>query len=215
MSPMNSPPAWVPYVSLGLAGLSLLVAAISATYASRTFNRAGVRVRVSSTWFSAGEDAVRVHVRVTNRGLAPVGLRGIRVGLHIAPLLIPLGHVPTGDTRYGPALPYRLEGSDTQEWMFDTRSIFDRTTAREAARAYVRATQGNTLKLALRPQTLRFAGRFMFLPLRAIRTFMGLQLAVELGNGVEARSRASIRTVLHLRKEILLTFIKIRNEAVS
>jgi hypothetical protein len=140
---MGSAPAWVAYLSLGIAAASMVAACLSTTVAvfaartaRRTYDRAGVKVQVSYSWQAIEVDDLHLQVEIVNSGLAEVTVQEIRVVAYFSPLaieddfpgfpeLLPLGSLPRGNKSSGPTLPHRLRGADTKEWSFNALPLID------------------------------------------------------------------------------------------
>src|SRR4051794_14101489 len=169
---MSGAPAWVPYTSVGIAALSLLMSAIALAYTQRTFRRAGVSVEVWASWERLANRDLRLNVMVTSLGLSEVTIQSIGVAVR-APSMSStfiIARLPNASPTYGPELPYRLRDGHTESWWFRLSPIVDLQAMQRRFR------RGRALE---RHINIRYTGLAISLALSPLYYFMGLpRLAV-------------------------------------
>lgn len=198
MASMNTAPAWVTYASLGVAALSLIVSAISATLALRNYRRGGVNVRLSCTWQITLEDGLYCEARVTNSGLSSVTVQEFHVVLLTSYLRHRLLDVYGKALLSGPELPSRLEGSHTEKWKFDIPYVDDRDKVKRLFRRPDEPVK-TIRNRALEPWKATWAYlRMRIAPMRFFTKSIGVQTIVVLGNGIELSTRPDFRAFAFL-----------------
>ncbi len=112
-------PAWLSYASPAVAALAFLLALA-------TYRRAGpqvtARIQVSSGTAEDGFGSdLLITLRLANKGLAPVDIEALYIGLSAFSAAIRIGEIMNIDMVNGEQLPYRLEGTSVRTWVWSYR----------------------------------------------------------------------------------------------
>jgi hypothetical protein len=206
---MQGAPAWVTYVT---AGIALAAFAVSI----QTYRRAGARIKVHMTlprdWNSA--TAPDVTITITNGGLAPISIQKFRMGLQLGGSVLHVADLTNNDLYAGQNLPYRLDGQDAKEWVFSLEEALIRETKSARAlpkkpdrlRGKIRAVLNFLIRPEMRNQ-FSLLRRLSLTPLALIPIgtigLFGIVFWVDLGNGVQKPTTPSLRLAYWVYREIL------------
>jgi hypothetical protein len=167
---VSQAPAWLSYAAPIVAAVALFVSV-------GTYRRAGPRIRakltVSPLSVQAGvTDDFMLALTVTNKGLAPVDLKGFYLGISMLFLNGRIWEYTNEDIYEGENLIYRLEGGSTRSW----------TLSSDEPR--VRGSQMNRQN---KTRTKITRGKLIHLP-----RLLSFVVTIDLGNGVQVNAPLSI-----------------------
>jgi hypothetical protein len=184
-------PGWVTYAALAVAAASLLVSGISLTFAARTYRRAGARVLPTFSWRSESDDVI-LEVAVINSGLAAIGVDRLRVAVGYMMVIRPIADLAEDDAYSGPRIPHRLDGNQTERWVFSLKEAASRPSDNE----YFWNLIKRAAKLYFRTLSWSWIPFYSIVHFIAMRP--GLVLVAELSNGIEVYSGPRSRALLHV-----------------
>jgi hypothetical protein len=156
-------PGWVTYAALAVAAASLLVSGISLTFAA-----------------------------VINSGLAAIGVDRLRVAVGYMMVIRPIADLAEDDAYSGPRIPHRLDGNQTERWVFSLKEAASRPSDNE----YFWNLIKRAAKLYFRTLSWSWIPFYSIVHFIAMRP--GLVLVAELSNGIEVYSGPRSRALLHV-----------------